>query len=323
MFAHQVIDDLAKSSAFNEEVGDGIESNYRAHIKMLVHKIKQSQHFHMHEETDLYDCCRSRFKKDRRLFMGENSINVRLPYRLCWFDFIRTPSSEDSARELVKDGMVLSTKRGILVEEIDPKTIMACVVNFMSDKKKWIPSPMNHLIRIGEVWEEGVLRKVIHINDKRGVTNRVVSGDSNFMSFPLFPDSEFPSDLRVKQMIEDADELASLNMALMLINSKNVGMEKQEASKNLNNKRVKLGRQPLFTYHTLVLKPVGKKQESIPKHLWNNRIHLQRGHFKTYTTDKPLFGHITGRFWWQPHVRGQNKNGVVMKDYSVEMGKHE
>lgn len=105
---------------------------------------------------------------------------------------------------------------------------------------------------------------------------------------------------------------------ITLLSCKNVSIEQHNPPAKLNKARQKRGKQPLFTYHTLVLKPVGKKQESIPKHLWNNRIHLQRGHFKTYTQESPLFGSITGRFWWQPHVRGQNREGVVMKDYKVE-----
>jgi hypothetical protein len=61
-----------------------------------------------------------------------------------------------------------------------------------------------------------------------------------------------------------------------------------------------------------------RRRDLFAHHLWHNRIHFQLGHFKTYTAEKPLFGHITGRFWWQPHVRGKNKDGIVMKDYVVD-----
>jgi hypothetical protein len=111
--------------------------------------------------------------------------------------------------------------------------------------------------------------------------------------------------------------LTVINIALMLLSCKNIGLEHHKPSVALNKKRRAKNKQPLFTYHTLVLKPVGRKQESIPKHLWNNRVHLQRGHFKTYTAEKPLFGRITGRFWWEPQVRGRNHEGIVMKDYQL------
>lgn len=45
--------------------------------------------------------------------------------------------------------------------------------------------------------------------------------------------------------------------------------------------------------------------------------HFCRGHFKQYTTEKPLFGKYTGDFWWQSHARGSIKVGIVTKDYNV------
>ena len=47
------------------------------------------------------------------------------------------------------------------------------------------------------------------------------------------------------------------------------------------------------------------------------RIHLCRGHFKRYTTDKPLFGKLTGLYWWQPHARGDKSLGVIEKNYKA------
>jgi hypothetical protein len=42
--------------------------------------------------------------------------------------------------------------------------------------------------------------------------------------------------------------------------------------------------------------------------------HLVMGHFKCYD-EKPLFGRITGTFFWPAHFRGDEKNGKVVKDY--------
>jgi hypothetical protein len=46
-------------------------------------------------------------------------------------------------------------------------------------------------------------------------------------------------------------------------------------------------------------------------------LHLVRGHFKTYTPDKPLFGSRVGTYWWAHHVRGDEANGVSAHDYAV------
>lgn len=47
-------------------------------------------------------------------------------------------------------------------------------------------------------------------------------------------------------------------------------------------------------------------------------MHIARGHFKTYTAERPLLGRAVGTYWWSPHLRGNAKRGVVVKDYAVE-----
>ena len=46
-------------------------------------------------------------------------------------------------------------------------------------------------------------------------------------------------------------------------------------------------------------------------------FHFCRGHFKVYTTEKPLFGKYVGTFWWDAHARGSIKKGIVTKDYDI------
>ena len=45
--------------------------------------------------------------------------------------------------------------------------------------------------------------------------------------------------------------------------------------------------------------------------------HRVRGHFKTFTDEKPLLGKHTGTYWWGWQVRGNAKNGTVISDYKV------
>ena len=47
-------------------------------------------------------------------------------------------------------------------------------------------------------------------------------------------------------------------------------------------------------------------------------LHLCRGHFKTFTADAPLLGRATGTYFWAPHIRGTQNEGVVIKDYRVQ-----
>ncbi len=77
---------------------------------------------------------------------------------------------------------------------------------------------------------------------------------------------------------------------------------------------------PLLKYHVLDIEPFrelveregGARQTGLKLSL-----HRCRGHFKVYTADAPLFGKYTGRFWWQPQLRGSIEQGRVVKDYDV------
>lgn len=46
-------------------------------------------------------------------------------------------------------------------------------------------------------------------------------------------------------------------------------------------------------------------------------MHICRGHFATYSEDKPLFGKYTGTFWKPQHVKGNSQAGIVIKDYEI------
>lgn len=112
-------------------------------------------------------------------------------------------------------------------------------------------------------------------------------------------------------------ELAS--RAAIILSCKNITTEIIKAPESLNKKRRKNGKQEIFDYHILNVTMPGEKQgyKENGESLSHNRVHLCRGHFKEYTQEHPLFGRHTGLYWWQPHVRGQNKDGIVMKEYNI------
>ena len=79
---------------------------------------------------------------------------------------------------------------------------------------------------------------------------------------------------------------------------------------NLKQRRVKMGKTPLFTYKTLHVKTsrvegrnIGDGQHASP------RVHLRRGHIRNHPT--------AGNVWVQPCVVGDKSKGMVLKDYSV------
>jgi hypothetical protein len=109
--------------------------------------------------------------------------------------------------------------------------------------------------------------------------------------------------------------------ALSFMHCKNVTLEAQEPDRSLNNERRKAGLKPFVRYHTINIEPMKKvlKTEGNSEVDGLKRaLHICRGHFSTYSEEKPLFGRIAGTFWIPSHVRGSIKEGVVVSDYNVK-----
>jgi hypothetical protein len=140
---------------------------------------------------------------------------------------------------------------------------------------------------------------------------------------------EFPYTLElIKNPVQEYDDAQSgatwcneFLRLLIILNCKNVEKVLIESPHRFVTKNGKRKKLPIFDYHILIIKDQksGRKiYDSCQPVTAHNRVHLSRGHFKEYTADAPLFGKHTGIYWWAPSVRGQNRDGVVMKDYEVE-----
>jgi hypothetical protein len=110
-----------------------------------------------------------------------------------------------------------------------------------------------------------------------------------------------------------APPLTVVNALFLLLQCRNVITEEVIPSKSQKRRSKK----PLLSYHILKIKPSKSNplRDNTPLG-GENRVHLCRGHFKTYTAERPLMGRFVGRYWWQPQARGRAK-GIVLKDYEV------
>lgn len=306
MFAHQVVDDL---SVALKTMATGSDCHvYKEHMSLCSELIKNSVCFHFGEKADIETMCFNQADVGKALFDGEYGENIKLPYDNCWFDYVdnRHPKLGDMEYRVIKRGVLLTKSKGAR-----DNGFFLYVFNYFP-RIKWVLSPIIYFISVTH-----------DLNIKRiaGMAGAVIFRTNTVLALPLFPPAAVPIDQWEAQVKENSAELTFVNFALMLLNCRNITTENIQPSKLLNRKRRKKIKHPIFSYKTLVIKPTTKKHKSIPKHLWNNRIHLARGHFKTYTAEKPLFGKLIGRYWWQPHVRGQNKGGVIIKDYMVHQSK--
>lgn len=279
MYAHQVIDSL--ESEFKTSILKN-NNNFIQETSMLIDGIKNSQKFHVDTVDNFSGFCKKEGGIDAWHF-----TDVKMPYDICYFDW-----SKDNYGPFKYGCLSINDKQ-------DKSIIHIVMFLFTKEHSMWSRGFYFYRIKLSNN-----LQKNVEIDTKPTIIGSLLCETT-----PQY-------NKRIIQE-EEISVLGMLNYVLMFLDCKNIGLKKVPPPEALNRKRKKYGKTELYTYHTLILKPIGKKQESIPRDLWNNRIHLCRGHFKTYTKEKPLFGNITGRFWWQPIVRGKNKKGVIMKDYKI------
>lgn len=111
------------------------------------------------------------------------------------------------------------------------------------------------------------------------------------------------------------------DVAMTFAHCKNVSMQEHRTPPKVAKKRAKAGKPIGTTYKTLVIDPMKetlRTEGNIEKNGLKKALHICRGHFATYTEDKPLFGKVTGTFWKPMHVRGNKKRGEVKKDYAIK-----
>jgi hypothetical protein len=109
-------------------------------------------------------------------------------------------------------------------------------------------------------------------------------------------------------------------LALSFTHCKNVKAVDHETPPKIAAKRTASGKPPGVTYKTLVIdgmKETLRTEGGIAQNGLKKALHICRGHFATYTPDRPLFGKVVGTVWKPMHTRGSRDRGEVRKDYKV------
>jgi hypothetical protein len=294
MFAHQVIEDM---EAQNRLLQSGVSLTYRdKHVdihnyieyqKRIIEMIRQSQKFHITDENAMIQFRKEAINKEP-CFVNHIEY-IKLPYDYVYLDYVVDDSKADEELQVCKIAALISK-----AENNDYDFRITFLAQRIKDHKWWL-SPQGYVVHLGAGLQ---VFTILDISQKD----------------------------REKIISEDRGDITIINNFLLLLNCRNIYTENTKPPAALNKARRKRGKQELFTYKTLKLLLPGKKEkhslisEPTGEH---NRIHYCRGHFKEYTAEAPLFGKITGLWWWQPSVRGKNKEGVVIKDYNIAINTQE
>lgn len=143
-----------------------------------------------------------------------------------------------------------------------------------------------------------------------------------FTSSPNFAVGDVPEDAikdeEGKDILHEELELALLSLCFS--HCKGVIQHEIRPSRQVA-RQLERRKEPIFTYKQLDIAParqVLSVEGNVAENGIERALHICRGHFAHYTTDKPLFGKLTGTFYVPMHTRGTLKAGAVVKDYNVK-----
>lgn len=114
-----------------------------------------------------------------------------------------------------------------------------------------------------------------------------------------------------------SSNLNTAYLAVSLMNCKNVDVEVAGTIKARRSGSAKRRKEPNLEYHTINLPGTSRRDATSSSNEDVMALHRARGHFKTYTAERPLLGKHVGTYWWGWQVRGNKKNGITVTDYKV------
>jgi hypothetical protein len=115
-------------------------------------------------------------------------------------------------------------------------------------------------------------------------------------------------------------KLQPVFLCLSLLQCSNIAIQDVSPEEKLGRAYQKRHGIPLSSYKTLVVtgkRPPTPRTEETTKPTYHVRQHLCRGHFATYTAQRPLFGKYVGTFWVPSCVKGSADLGTIKKDYLI------
>lgn len=113
-----------------------------------------------------------------------------------------------------------------------------------------------------------------------------------------------------------------LLLAISMMHCRNVRLQEHAPAPKVAKKAAQRHGRPPVTYSTIVVDPmrqVLRGEGGMGQHGLARALHICRGHFRTYSEDRPLFGQPGrhGTFWTPQHVRGAQESGAVVASYKI------
>jgi hypothetical protein len=126
--------------------------------------------------------------------------------------------------------------------------------------------------------------------------------------------------------LEFGDTLTSLLgpalLTISFMHCRNVDVRPVDPPSKLALKAERRRGRRLTRYYVLEIDPMRRvleREGGVETQGLRRALHICRGHFKTYTDTAPLFGRVTGTYWWESFARGSLEEGLIEKDYRLRL----
>lgn len=240
------------------------------------------------------------------------------PFDYLWLEFTRPPSAYRIEGEVFAWPKIGFLRAGALLETRD--------LGAHSDPR-WHVQFMN--------WYE-ISRDILVTPDKKGYARYpLLRGEYwldaqgeiiNGIDF-IEPLASMPDALRIVLSFNSQVFGDALTLAMTFLNCKNVQLDHEvphASERTREQKRLNQWPKADHDFHTIHLTPLREVTRNAASGVSSSdahkRLHIVRGHFRTYTDDKPLLGKpgLSGQFWIPQHTAGKAQGGISA-DYEIDV----
>lgn len=309
MYAHEVLKSFHVADwqkSFYSHIIDG----YSDLFKKTLQAVNDSVKFHMGRQSEVNHAAG-----------GERSYadvfsQSHFPYDNCWFDYLSDVrvTSPATKRLGVQSPHVRSA---LLCSAFDDGLYTVMHFTALDDPETWTMDPVMSFVASRPLEKYECIR---HLLPSGPNPDAYVS---TWLMRPTKAGEGVMTDMADELIYNAGADISTLGKFLQLLNCKNsVFQDVHVKNKPLKGRHAQ--REPgSFKYDYKLLRlDLGEKHGGVRslealKNLWSNPLHSCRGHFKTYTPERRLFGKYIGTFWIPPHMRGNAEVGIVQKEYEV------
>jgi hypothetical protein len=104
------------------------------------------------------------------------------------------------------------------------------------------------------------------------------------------------------------------------LNCRGMRTEEHKVGARLASRRVRKGQPVGLDYRRIVVddRLRAALERNRRAEAEGKRLHIVRGHIRTYTKERPAFGNYVGNMWIHQHMRGESELGQINHEYHVQ-----